>query len=220
VSIAFFDLDKTLIAQNSALLWILRQWREGGAGGYACGFQALGWLFRYSLGWAGSSATPLLQVLGGFAGVPETEVLARTKRFYEEEVRRLYRPGGLEALERERREGRLCILLTSSTQYLGDLVAEDLGLDGCLANTLEADAQGRLTGQVKGVVCYGRGKLLKAEAQLEALDATMEACSFYTDSYADISVLEAVGTPVAVNPDIRLKRWAKAHHCPIVDWGS
>ena len=219
MSVAFFDLDKTLISQNSALLWMLRQWKKG-AVRYTGGLQALGWLVRYSLGWGGDSEAPLARALGGFAGASQAEILAQTKRFYEEEVRRLYRPGALEAIEQQRQAGRLRILLTSSTQYLGDLVAEDLGLEGCLANVMEVDVHGRLTGQIEGVVCYGRGKLLKAEAKLEQLNASMEACTFFTDSYADISVMEAVGNPVAVNPDIRLKRWAKARGHPIVDWGS
>jgi len=218
VSVAFFDLDKTLISQNSALLWMWRQWKKG-ALGYEGSFEAFRWLFRYSLGWGGNSPAPLLRALGGFAGVAHVHMLEQTKRFYEEEVRRLYRPGALEVLEQQRRAGHLCVLLTSSTQYLGDLVAEDLGLDGCLANVLEADAQGKLTGRIEGIVCYGRGKLLKAEAKLEALGTSMEACSFYTDSYADISLMEAVGNPVAVNPDMRLRWWAKTRGHPTVDWG-
>jgi len=216
VSVAFFDLDKTLLSQNSALLWIRRRWREGA--GYTGGLKTLSWLIRYSLGLE-STAAPLLQAFAGFAGISRAKILEQSKSFYEEEIRRLYRPGALEALEQQRREGRLCILLTSSTQYLGELVAADLGLDGCLANVLETDVHGKLTGRVEGVVCYGRGKLQKAEAELKQLDATLEECSFYTDSYTDISVMEAVGTPVAVNPDLRLRRWAKARNTPIVDWG-
>jgi HAD superfamily hydrolase (TIGR01490 family) len=219
VNVAFFDLDKTLLSQNSALLWLRRQWKAGTIG-YASGVQALTWLLRYSLGWGGNSAAPLLQALGGFAGISHEEILKQTKRFYEEEVRRLYRPGALKVLEEQRRRGHLRILLTSSTQYLGDLAAEDLGMEGCLANALEVDSRGHLTGRIEGVVCYGRGKLLKAEAKLKELSASMEACSFYTDSYADISVMEVVGNPVAVNPDLRLWRWAKARGHPIVDWGS
>jgi len=219
LSLAFFDLDKTLISENSALLWMRRKWKEG-ALDYAAWAKGASWLLRYSLGLAGNSPAPLLQALGGFAGVSRADILKQTKCFYEEEVRRLYRPGALEALERERRAGRLRLLLTSSTQYLGELAAEDLGLEGCLANTLEEDADGHLTGHIAGIVCYGRGKLLKAEAKLAELNMTLEECSFYTDSYADISVMEAVGNPVAVNPDLRLRKWAKARGCPIVDWGS
>jgi phosphoserine phosphatase len=42
---------------------------------------------------------------------------------------------------------------------------------------------------------------------------------FYTDSFADLSVLEVVGTPVAVNPDLRLRRVAAKRGWSIVDWG-
>ncbi|MCL2625519.1 MAG: HAD-IB family hydrolase [Cystobacterineae bacterium] len=221
MSVAFFDLDKTLIARNSAVLWIRRQLREGKEGVLARmgALRVLSWLTRYSLGWGGGGAIPLLEAMEGFAGVSHEEILEQSRRFYEEEVRRLYRPGALEALKQQRQAGCLCILLSSTTQYLGELVAADLGLDGCLANVLETDAEGRLSGRVEGIVCYGRGKLHKAQAKLAELNVAIEDCSFYTDSYADLPVMEAVGSPVAVNADMRLKWWAQLRGHPIVDWG-
>jgi len=222
VSVAFFDLDKTLISRNSAVLWIFRQWREGKEGPLAHigGLKVLNWLMRYSLGWGGAGVVALEEAMGGFAGISQVEILEQTRRFYEEEIRCLYRPGGMEELKRQRQAGCLCILLSSTTQYLGELVARDLGLDGCLANALEVDVEGRLTGRVEGIVCYGRGKLLKAQDKLAQLNEAMEACSFYTDSYADLPVMEAVGNPVAVNADIRLRWWARRGGHPVVDWGT
>ncbi|MCL2012047.1 MAG: HAD-IB family hydrolase [Cystobacterineae bacterium] len=217
MSVAFFDLDRTLISQNSALLWIQQQWKAGVLK-RTSSIKTLGWFVRYNLGW-GNSAAPLVQAMEGFAGVSHGEILEKTKKFYEEEVRRFYRPGALKELEEQQREGRECILLTSSTQYLGERVAADLGLDDCLANVLEVDAHGKLTGRIEGIVCYGHGKLLKAEAKLAQLNIALSECSFYTDSYADLPVMEAIGNPVAVNADLRLRRWAKKHGHPIVDWG-
>ncbi|MEL7370849.1 MAG: HAD-IB family hydrolase, partial [Myxococcota bacterium] len=40
-----------------------------------------------------------------------------------------------------------------------------------------------------------------------------------TDSMSDLPMMEAVGHPVAVNPDPRLRRTAKDRGWPIVDWG-
>jgi len=45
-------------------------------------------------------------------------------------------------------------------------------------------------------------------------------CAFYTDSFSDVPVLEAVGQPVAVNPDPRLRRRANKRGWRIVDWGT
>ncbi len=47
----------------------------------------------------------------------------------------------------------------------------------------------------------------------------LSACAFYTDSYSDLPVMEVVGRPVAVHPDHRLRREALRRGWPVVDWG-
>jgi phosphoserine phosphatase len=47
-------------------------------------------------------------------------------------------------------------------------------------------------------------------AWLERTGADPRDCSFYSDSAYDLPLLEAVGRPVAVNPDRRLRRIARA----------
>ena len=46
----------------------------------------------------------------------------------------------------------------------------------------------------------------------------LEAAWFYTDSIHDLAVLEAVGHPVAVNPDPRLERVARRRGWPVLDF--
>ena len=42
----------------------------------------------------------------------------------------------------------------------------------------------------------------------------------YADSHSDLPLLEAVGRPVAVRPDVPLFRHARRHRWTIVDWAS
>ena len=42
----------------------------------------------------------------------------------------------------------------------------------------------------------------------------------YADSHSDLPLLQAVGHPVAVRPDVTLQRHAKKNRWPIVDWAS
>jgi phosphoserine phosphatase len=44
-----------------------------------------------------------------------------------------------------------------------------------------------------------------------------EDCGFYSDSIYDLPLLEAIGHPVAVNPDFRLRRIAARRGWPIID---
>lgn len=217
MSVAFFDLDKTLLAVNSGTLWVRREL----ALGHITWMQALRaslWIIRYHLGFV-SMQDEMRAAIAQLAGTPVQPILERTIAFYEEQVRPLYRPGALRALEEHRGAGERLVLLTSSSGYLSELVARDLHLDAILCNRFEVDSQGRHTGRPVGEVCYGTGKRIHAERYANEVGVPLSACAFYTDSYADLPVLEVVGRPVAVHPDQRLRREALRRGWPVVDWG-
>jgi hypothetical protein len=110
-------------------------------------------------------------------------------------------------------------MLTSSSNYLSELVAAELGFDEVCCNRLEVDPAGLHTGRVVGGICFGPGKLPHAQAAATGAGASMSTATFYTDSYSDLAVLEAVAHPVAVNPDPRLRRLAQRRGWRVVDWG-
>lgn len=218
MSVAFFDLDKTLLSVNSGSLWVRRELRLG----HITRLQALRaglWLTRYHLGFA-SLEDAMHQAIAHLHGSEARVLRERTGAFYEEGVRTLYRPGALRALEEHRGAGERLVLLTSSSNYLSELVARDLRLDGILCTSLEVDGQGLHTGRAQGELCFGQGKRLHAEAYARQVGVPLSACAFYTDSYADLPVLEVVGRPVVVHPDPRLRREALRRGWPIVTWGQ
>lgn len=217
-AIAFFDFDETLIVGNSGNLWIRRELKAGHISSWQF-LRAAVWMARYKLGWA-SMDDALRTAIGSLQGVPEQELRARTRAFYAEEVRMLYRTGARPALERHRARGDSIVLLTASSIYLSELVADELGLDDVLCNRFEIDGDGLHTGRSVGTLCFGAGKLPHAEAYALARGVSLEACFFYTDSYSDLPVLERVGHPVVVNPDPRLRAEAERRSWPIEWWGD
>ncbi|MDP1824656.1 MAG: HAD family phosphatase [Archangium sp.] len=216
--IAFFDLDKTILSVNSGSLWVRREVALGYLSKRKA-FRAMAWLARYHFGFASAEAM-VAQAVAHVAGTSSAELRERTERFFEEEVRNTYRPGAREAIERHRREGWKLVMLTSSSHYLSELVAAELRFDSVLCNRLEVDEGGRHTGKVVGGVCFGPGKLPHAQGEAERLGVPLRDSTFYTDSYSDLPVLEAVAQPVAVNPDPRLRRHAHRRGWQIVDWGD
>jgi phosphoserine phosphatase len=66
--------------------------------------------------------------------------------------------------------------------------------------------------------CYGPGKVAHAEVIADKLHIPLKECVFYTDSYSDLPMLEAVGEPVAVDPDRRLLRHAMQRGWRIERW--
>ncbi|MDQ3266155.1 MAG: HAD family phosphatase [Myxococcota bacterium] len=218
MSVAFFDLDRTVLAVNSAALWL----RLEVAAGHVSRLQALRaavWLAGYSAGLV-SVENAVRKAIFTLAGIPAAPIRGRMVEFFQAHLRQGYRPGALTAVEEHRLRGDKLVLLTASTSYLAELVAQDLRFDAYLSNELEVDAQGHHTGRTVGELCFGSGKLGHARAYVERVGAELEDCAFYTDSYSDLPALEAMGRPVAVNPDQRLRREALRRGWQIVDWGA
>jgi len=218
VRIAFFDLDRTLIAQNSGSLWVRREVELGHIRPWQA-LQAAAWVTAYELGFSRIEAA-LQRAIFTLAGSAEQEMRERTAAFYDTHIRSLYRPGALLAIEQHRKAGDALVLLTSSSQYLGELVAAELKLDAMICTRFEVDDKGLHTGRTVGQLCFGMGKLQRAQEFIKQHGARLKDAVFYTDSYADLPVLEAVGRPVAVNPDRRLRRLAASRRWELLDWGT
>lgn len=214
--IAFFDLDRTLLAKNSGTLWVKKELREGRLSPFN-GVRVGWWLVRYSLGFADLEYGIRIAVRS-LAGTTESELTQRVREFYQQEVHGIYRPGAHKALAEHRARGERCVLLTSASCYLAQEVTQALQLDGWIANRFEVDARGHFTGEPLGAVCYGIGKRTLALEYCQAQGVSLADCAFYTDSMADLSVLEVVGRPVAVHPDPRLLRISKQRGWPVASW--
>lgn len=216
VGIAFFDVDKTVLSVNSARLWVKREVRTGRLS-KALAAKAAVWLILYELGFARIEKV-IEDAVRTLEGQDEAELVSRVEIFFEEEVRAQIRPGALRAVKRHRTRGDAIALLTSSSNYLGHHVAEAVGAEHLLSNAFETDTSGRFTGTPVFPLCFGPGKLVHAEKLAETLGCELSGCTFYTDSFSDVPVLERVGYPVAVHPDPRLRRAALKKGWPIEVW--
>lgn len=215
-AIAFFDFDKTLVWKNTAALWVRRERRLGNLS-LSMALRGAWWAMLYELGLI--HADDLLRdAARTLRGRREQDVVERTLVFWRDEVAGLIRPGARAALAQHRAQGDRCWLLTSTSNYLSEPVLEALQLDGFLANRFEV-RDGLFTGEMVDPICFGAGKRTLAERCAAEVGVSLADCSFYTDSLSDLPALLAVGHPVAVNPDPRLKREATRRGWPIEDWG-
>lgn len=212
--IAFFDLDLTILSCNSATLWIKRELKLGFLSRtyYA---KAAWWVALYQLGFANLERV-IEEAIASLEGQSEAEIHQRTLDFWAE-IEPQIRPGARAAVERHRAAGDHLALLTSSSNYLSQPVVDLLGLHETLCNRFEV-VDGVFTGKSTGPLCFGPGKIHHAEALSTRLGIPLSECTFYTDSYSDLPVLERVGQPVAVHPDPRLNREAKRRGWRIERW--
>jgi len=100
--------------------------------------------------------------------------------------------------------GRRAFIVTAASQELADMLARVLALDGAVGSGVSEVVDGVYTGRPAGPFVYGAGKAaaLRALAAREGID--LRRSWAYSDSASDLPMLEAVGHPVAVNPDARL----------------
>lgn len=113
--------------------------------------------------------------------------------------------------------GREVWLVTATPMEVAGVIARRLELTGALGTQVEG-VQGRYTGRLIGSILHGAQKA-EAVRQLAARTNISLANSWaYSDSFNDVPMLEAVGHPVAVNPDARLRAYAKSHGWQVYDF--
>ena len=213
--LALFDLDRTVLAVNSATLWVRRQRREGRLSAPDLALAGW-WLGLYRLGLMRADRT-LHRAVASMAGQPEAELEARTQVFWREECRTSIRPGARAAIARHRALGHRTALCTSSSAWISRCATAELSLDDYLCTEIEADGP-LLTGRILGVPNFGAGKLVKLEAYAARHGFPLDEVWFYTDSAADLPLLLAVGHPICVAPDPRLKSAARRRGWPVERW--
>lgn len=214
---ALFDLDRTLLDCNSGRLWVSAEWRDGRLRPRDVAW-ASWWLARYSLGLGSGLEAVFEAAVATLGGTAEDELRARTDRWFDGEVAPRVRPGGLAALQTHREAGDRVVLATSGSWYSA-LAAQRLwGFDDLISTEFEV-VDGRFTGRI-AAHAYGRAKADRVASWAAQHDVDLTGSTFYTDSFTDLDLMEAVDVPVAVNPDHRLARVARARGWSIQDWGT
>lgn len=210
---AFFDLDHTVLTHSSASLWARFERREG----RLSSAQMLQWgwyTLQYRLAIIDMAMITRRLALE-VTGQSEAELIERSNRWFEEMVRPCIAPGAVARIGEHLAQGHVVALLTASTPYVSAPVAHALGLDEQYICTRLEVKDGVFTGRCVEPICYGPGKVHWARVFCAERGLDMEHSYFYTDSYTDLAMLEAVSHPVAVNPDARLRRHAGRAGWPI-----
>jgi HAD superfamily hydrolase (TIGR01490 family) len=121
-------------------------------------------------------------------------------------------------VQRHRERGEKVYVVSATLQEIVEHIADDLGFDGAIGSTCEI-VDGVYTGKsLRGAHGEGKAEALRALAVAQELD--LDASTAYSDSYSDVPFLEAVGFPVAVNPDRRLRRIARLRGWPTMAFSS
>jgi putative phosphoserine phosphatase/1-acylglycerol-3-phosphate O-acyltransferase len=126
----------------------------------------------------------------------------------------LVQPYARVLVEEHQAAGRLVAVATTTPVDMVEPFAELLGLDGVIA-TRYGVSDGHYTGTIEGDFVWGKGKLRAVREWVDEHDVDLSASWAYSDSWYDVPLLSAVGHPVAVNPDPRLRLFALARRWPV-----
>jgi HAD superfamily hydrolase (TIGR01490 family) len=212
---AFFDLDRTLIRRSSALA-LAGSFQERGLIGRKQLAKAAAWQILFAARGAGA-ATVRKAAEDGLKLLEDLEVeemRALVSQAMEPALKPLVYREPLDLVARHRGRGERVYIVSAALQEIVDPLALDLGFDGAVGSICEV-VDGRYTGRSLRA-CHGEGKAeaVRELASVEGIDLAHSTA--YSDSHSDLPFLEAVGNPVAVNPDRDLRRHARDRGWPIL----
>ncbi len=210
---AFFDLDRTLLRRSSALA-LAGSFRDRGLITRRQLAKAAAWQLLFVLRGASHEAVRRaaedgLMVLRGFTPEEMQDLVAEAM---EPILRPLVYAEPLDLVDEHRARGDKVYIVSATLQEIVQAIADDLGFDGALGTVCEV-VDGRYTGRAI--------RALHAEnkaAAVRELGYDLAASTAYSDSHTDLPFLEAVGHPVAVNPDRKLRRIAADRRWPVLEF--
>ncbi len=214
MSLAIFDLDNTLIADDSDYLWgqflvdqgIVDKNHYESANAkfyddYKQGTLDIVEFLRFSL-------QPL-------ADNDPDQLYQWRAQFIEEAIKPLMLKSAQQLIDKHKNRGDTLMVITATNRFVTEPIVQLYGIENLLATTPEF-IDGRYTGGFNGLPCFREGKVKLLEAWLESSSETMQGSWFYSDSHNDLPLLKLVDHPVAVDPDEKLAEFASAASWPII----
>jgi putative phosphoserine phosphatase/1-acylglycerol-3-phosphate O-acyltransferase len=209
---AFFDVDKTILAENSGTAYLKRMYERGEIDWRAVVF-GLGSYLRYKLNLLDIERwTEKNSVL--FQGRNEAATAREAAELFQTALLPSIYPEAEARVRWHLAEGHLVALVSGSTRFVLDPLAAHLGVKHLLCTQLESE-DGVFTGRVVRPICFGEGKIYWIQQLIEREYVDLARSWFYTDSITDLPLLDLVGHPVIVNPDPLLYRKALQRHWPV-----
>ena len=212
---AFFDLDKTIIAKSSTMAFS-KPFQAGGLISRRAVLRSAYAQFVYVVGGADHDQMEKMRafmstLVAGWDVATVREIVADTLHNI---VDPLVYDEAVCLIEEHKAAGRDVVIVSTSGTEVVEPIGAMLGADIVVASRLEV-VDGQYTGDIE-YYAYAEEKA-RALADLAVSEGyDLDACYAYSDSVTDVTMLEAVGHPHAVNPDKDLRRVAKDRGWPVL----
>lgn len=211
--LAIFDLDNTLLANDSDYLWGKYLVDRGIVDGpsyekenrrfyedYKAGRLDIRAFLRFSL-------KPLTEH-------PPEKLAEWRQDFVERYILPIVAPQTETLINMHRNAGHEMLILTATNRFVTELIAEALKIDNLLATEPEV-VNGHYSGEIAGIPCFQDGKIENLKLWLETRGREPSERWFYSDSLNDLPLLHEVEYPVAIDPDPQLEGTARTQGWPV-----
>ncbi len=206
MALALFDLDNTLLADDSDFLWGCFLVDKGLVDKTTYDEANKRFYDDYKKGtldifeFLAFSLKPLTQI-------PSEKLTELHKEFMQKHIVPVMTEKGIAQIQAHRAKGDITVIITATNRFVTAPIAQAFEVDDLIATDPEI-IDGRYTGRVAGTPCYKEGKITRLNQWLQSTSHDLENSTFYSDSHNDLSLLQVVTTPVAVDPDEQLKATA------------
>jgi HAD superfamily hydrolase (TIGR01490 family) len=141
-------------------------------------------------------------------GAEQAEIAHR--QFMREIILPAVKPSAIELVKQHQAAGDHVMIVTATNEFVTRPIATAFGVSELIAVELARDVQGWITGEISGTPSFKEGKVTRIAQWLAArnLNWSDVHITFYSDSINDLPLLEMAQTPVATNPDARLRQLA------------
>jgi len=216
-AVAIFDLDGTIMSTNVVEQYLWSRLPELSAAGRVAEVgQVARRLPGYLLAEQRDRGDFLRAVYRRYRGLDQAGLEHRVDTTMAPYILSRVSPDALERLQEHRAAGHTTILVTGAVETLTRPLRQYF--DVIVAAQLATDDEGRYTGFLARPPLVGesRAAWLKHYASLHGVDLSRSFA--YADSHSDLPMLQTVGNPVAVSPDVPLMRAAQRRQWSVVKW--
>lgn len=211
MNLALFDLDNTLLAGDSDFEWAQFLISRGVVDRELQEAKNIAFYEQYKAGTLDIQEFLAFQ-LQPLARHPRAELDAWHQEYMERHIRPIMTVQARTLVLEHLAAGDLCAIVTATNSFVTGPIAREFGIAHLIGAIPAVDVQsGAFTGQPTGIPSFQGGKIVRVEQWLEALGlwwGSFADSYFYSDSHNDLPLMQKVKTPVAVDPDDKLRAHA------------
>jgi len=205
VRLFVFDVDHTVTRKSTGIRFALDGYKHG----HVRTRTILSFPFRffsYRMGFYGIDNIP--EEFKDLRGWSKSDLEAWSHDLFKRVIRHDVFPGAEAFIRAVKADGRIVVLSSSSFDFLLQPLSDWLEADVLYASKVKYDDKGLCTGEIKGPANFSHGKIEGIHEEIQRRGIQAKDIAFFSDSINDLPLLEAIGVPVPVHADRKLRHAA------------